>query len=48
MNLALRDMQSLIASIERGFKDGMDCGDMRVLQRYGETVRRSISGYYFY
>ena len=36
MNLALRDMQSLIASIERGFKDGMDCGDMRVLQRYME------------
>ena len=36
MNLALRDMQSLIASIEKGFKDGMGCGDMRVLQSYLE------------
>ena len=34
MNLALRDMQSLIMSIETGFSDGIDCGDMRVLQRY--------------
>ena len=34
MNLALRDMQSLIRSIEKGFIDGIDCGDMRVLQRY--------------
>ena len=37
MNLALRDMEALVKSIEKGIKEGSNCGEMRVLQRYLEN-----------
>ena len=36
MNLALRDIEALVRSIEKGLEEGCGCGDMRVLQRYIE------------
>ena len=36
MNLALRDMEALVRSIEEGLQEGSNFGEMRVLQRYLE------------
>ena len=34
MNLALRDMEALVKSIDKGLQEGSSCGDMRVLENY--------------